>query len=130
MLGGGAALLRCDESSIKESGFSRRGAFQLVTSPAHEITERLFTVRRMFRVNDSLADDSTPRWQWSRGGGLLVDRFTGRISPINLREFDVIHSPATWYRDYAASCGVSGEGKKSCALVAQRNRRNQSGRKH
>jgi len=34
----------------------------------------------------------------------------------------VIYSPATWYRDYAASCGVSGEGKKSCALVAQRNR--------
>jgi hypothetical protein len=119
MLQGGAALQRCDESSTKESGFSRRGAFlsaeyfpallalvltasaaavtkphvitfgkwtpvqwtaainadekplplkvrslmvdarvkEYVTGPPHEITERLFVVRRMFRVNDSLPDD-------------------------------------------------------------------------
>ena len=91
--------------------------------PPHEITERLFVVRRMFRVNDGLADDSTPRWQWQRGGWLLVDRVTGRISPVNLPEFDVIYSPATWYRDYVACCGVSDDGKKTFALVAQLNRR-------
>src|SRR5215469_11528717 len=91
--------------------------------PPHEITERLFVVRRMFRVNDGLADDSTPRWQWQRGGWLLVDRLTGRISPINLPEFDVIYSPASWYRDYVAYCGVSEAGKKTFAVVAQLNRR-------
>jgi hypothetical protein len=30
----------------------------------HEVTERLFVVRRAFRVNDSLPEDSGPRWQW------------------------------------------------------------------
>jgi len=96
---------------------------EYVTGSPHEITERLFVVRRMFRVNDSLPDDSTPRWQWQRGGWLLVDRLTARISPINLPEFDVIYCPATWYRDYVAYCGVSDDGKKTFAVVAQLNRR-------
>ena len=30
----------------------------------HEVTERLFVVRRVFRVNDGLPEDSSPRWQW------------------------------------------------------------------
>jgi hypothetical protein len=96
---------------------------EYVTGPTHEITERLFVVRRMFRVNDSLPEDSTPRWQWQRGGWLLVDRLTGRISPVNLPEFDLIYSPGIWYRDYIAYCGVSDDGKKTFAVVAQLNRR-------
>ncbi|HXJ89922.1 MAG TPA: hypothetical protein VMS18_24135 [Candidatus Binatia bacterium] len=96
---------------------------EFVTGMPHEITERLFVVRRMFRVNDSLPDDSTPRWQWQRGGWLLVDRLTGRISSVNLPEFDAIYSPATWYRDYVAYCGISDDGKKTFAVVAQLNRR-------
>jgi len=92
---------------------------------AHEVTDRLFTVRRAFRVNDSLPQESTspPHWQWERGGWLLVDRTTGRISLINLPEFDVVYSAASWYRDYAAYCGVSDDGKKLYAVVAQINRR-------
>jgi hypothetical protein len=35
----------------------------------------------------------------------------------------VIYSPATWYRDYVAYCGVSDDGKKTFAVVAQLNRR-------
>src|SRR2546426_1613258 len=35
----------------------------------HEITERLFVVRRAFRVNDSLPDEAAQRWLWQRGGG-------------------------------------------------------------
>src|SRR5229473_1471840 len=63
----------------------------------HEITERLFVVRRVFRVNDSLSDDSAPpRWQWQRGGWLLVDRSTGHIAPIVLPEFDNYHSIVSW----------------------------------
>ena len=96
---------------------------EYVFGPPHEVTERLFVVRRAFRVNDSLADEATPRWQWQRGGWLLVDRTTGRVSAINLPEYDAFYSAASWYRDYAAYCGVSEDGKKIFAIVAQLSRR-------
>jgi hypothetical protein len=66
---------------------------------------------------------SPPHWQWQLGGWLLVDRITGHTSPINLPEFDVFYSDASWYRDYAAYCGVSEDGKKVYAVVAQISRR-------
>ncbi|MFZ0957132.1 MAG: hypothetical protein WAN60_12370 [Candidatus Sulfotelmatobacter sp.] len=91
---------------------------------AHEVTERLFVVQRAFRLNDSLpADTGAPRWQWQRGGWLLVDRLTGHISAVNLAEFDSTYSAASWYRDYVAYCGVSDDGKKISAVVAQLSRR-------
>jgi hypothetical protein len=91
---------------------------------AHEVTERQFVVQRAFRLNDSLPEDSgVPRWQWQRGGWLLVDRWTGHISAINLAEFDGIYSAASWYRDYVAYCVVSDDGKKISAVVAQLSRR-------
>jgi hypothetical protein len=91
----------------------------------HEVTDRLFVVRRAFRVNDSLPQESSaaPHWQWQRGGWLLVDRSTGHVTPINLPDFDPLYSVASWYRDYAAYCGVSDDGKKVYAMVAQLNRR-------
>src|SRR5437660_12142329 len=70
----------------------------------HEITERLFVVRRAFRVNDSLPDEGAPRWLWQRGGWALVDRVTGRRTPLNLPEVDPYRSVATWFRDYVAFC--------------------------
>ena len=96
---------------------------EYVLGAPHEVTDRLFVVRRMFRVNDSLPEDAGPRWQWQRGGWLLVDRVTGRISPINLPEFDAFYSAVSWYRDYAAYCGVADDGKKTYAIVAQLSRR-------
>jgi hypothetical protein len=92
---------------------------------AHDVTDRLFVIRRAFRVNDSLPQESTasPRWQWQRGGWLLVDRLTGHVSPINLPEFDAFYSATSWYRDYAAYCGVSDDDKKVYAVVAQISRR-------
>jgi hypothetical protein len=98
---------------------------EFTLGPAHDVTDRLFVVRRAFRVNDSLPQESTapPHWQWQRGGWLLVDRVTGHISSINLPEFDVTYSAASWYRDYAAYCGVSEDGKKLYAVVAQIGRR-------
>ena len=91
----------------------------------HEVTDRLFVVRRAFHVNDSLPQESSapPHWQWQRGGWLLADRVTGHIAPINLPEFDPFFSAASWYRDYVAYCGVSEDGKKLYAVVAQINRR-------
>ena len=97
---------------------------EFTLGPAHDITDRLFIVRRAFRINDSLPEESiSPRWQWQPGGWLLVDRLAGHISAINLPDFDAIYSAASWYRDYAAYCGVSEDGKKIYAIVAQLNRR-------
>ena len=91
---------------------------------AHEITERLFVVRRAFRVNDALPGDAAASgWVWQRGGWLLVDRTTGHISSIALPEFDPYYSVASWYRDYTAYCGVSDDGKKLFAIVFQVGRR-------
>lgn len=89
----------------------------------HEITERLFAIRRAFRVNDALPDDTTPHWQWQRGGWLLVDRVTGKVSAIALPDFDGFYSAASWYRDYTAYCGIADDGQKVYAIVAQLGRR-------
>jgi len=96
---------------------------EYVLGPPHEVTDRLFVVRRAFRVNDSLPEESAPRWQWQRGGWLLVDRVTGHVSAINLPEFEALYSAASWYRDYVAYCGISDDDRKTYAIVAQLNRR-------
>ena len=96
---------------------------EYVVGPPHEVTEQVFVVRRVLRVNDALPEDAAPKWQWQRGGWLLVDRLTGRISAVNLQEFDVVYSASSWHRDYVAYCGVSDDGKKTFAIVAQLNRK-------
>jgi hypothetical protein len=96
---------------------------EYVLGAPHEVTDRLFVARRMFRLNDSLPEDSGLHWQWQRGGWLLVDRVTGRVSAINLPDFDAYYSAAIWYRDYVAYCGVADDGKRTYALVAQLGRR-------
>jgi hypothetical protein len=98
---------------------------EYTTGTAHELTDRLFVVRRAFRVNDALPNETAnpTRWQWQRGGWLLVDRLTGRVSQFNLPDFDPFYSTASWYRDYIAYCGVSEDGKKLYAIVAQVGRR-------
>ncbi len=96
---------------------------EYTTGTAHELTERLFAVQRMFRVNDALPEEHSIRWQWQRGGWLLVDRVSGKVSQLSLPEFDPFYSTASWYRDYVAYCGVSEDGKKLYAIVAQVGRR-------
>jgi hypothetical protein len=96
---------------------------EYTTGNPHELTDRLFVVRRVFRINDALPAESVARWQWQRGGWLLVDRLTGRVSQLNLPEFDPFYSTASWYRDYIAYCGVSDDGKKLYAMLAQVGRR-------
>lgn len=97
---------------------------EFTVGAVHEVTERLFTVQRAFRLNDALPQDGgPPRWQWQRGGWLLVDRITGHIAPLTLQEFDPFYSTVSWYRDYAAYCGVSDDGRKIYAVVAQIGRR-------
>jgi hypothetical protein len=84
---------------------------EYTTGAPHELTDRLFVVRRAFRVNDALPTENSnaSHWLWQRGGWLLVDRVTGHVSQLNLPEFDPFYSTASWYRDYIAYCGVSQE---------------------
>lgn len=93
----------------------------------HDITDRLFVVRRAFRVNDNLPVEEDapvgqrkmPKWLWQLGGWMLVDRQTGRVSQLTLPEFDPFYSHATWYRDYVAYCGLSDNAEKLYAIVSQ-----------
>jgi len=87
----------------------------------HEITDRLFVVRRAIRVNDALPEETATnaQWTWQRDGWLVVDRENGHISPVNLPDFDSDYSSPTWYRDYVAYCGISDDSKKLFAVVMQ-----------
>ena len=98
---------------------------EFTTGEPHAVTDRLFVVRRAFRINNNLPADEgkVPHWMWQRGGWLLVDRTTARISQANLPEFDHFYSQASWFRDYAAYCGVSDNGDKLYAMVAQLGRK-------
>src|SRR5579884_1323647 len=98
---------------------------EFTTGEPHDVTDRLFVIRRAYRLNDLLPDDgkTQPRWRWQRGGWLLVDRETGRVSNVNLPEFDPYYSVATWYRDYVAYCGVSDTGERLYAVVTQLGRK-------
>lgn len=98
---------------------------EYTTSMPHDVTDRLFAVRRVFHLNDSLPIDKTPspRWLWQRGGWIVVDRVSGHITPLALPDFDAYLSAAGWYRDYIAYCGVSDDGTKLFAVVMQLGRR-------
>jgi hypothetical protein len=95
-----------------------------VTGEVHEVTDRLFVVRRAYRLNNNLpGDEKAANWVWERGGWLLVDRLTARVSQLPLHEFDPFYSQASWFRDYAAYCGVSDNGEKLSAVVMQLGRK-------
>jgi len=97
---------------------------EFAIGPAHEVTDRTFVVQRIFRVNDSLPQETGPtRWRWEKGGWLLVDRVSGRVQQIALPELDVSRSQVSWFRDYAAYCGTSDDGQKGFAVVVQAGKR-------
>jgi hypothetical protein len=97
------------------------------TGDAHDVTDRSFVVRRALRLNDELPQDhfgskpvdSQEKWVWQRGPWLLVDRVTGHATPLKLPNFDPAVSQPSWFRDYAAYCGVTASGKSLYAVVAQ-----------
>ena len=91
---------------------------------AHDVTERLFVVQRIYRMNDSLPQQRGPtQWQWQRGGWLLVDRVSGKVQQLALAEFDPDFSVVNWFRDYAAYFGLSDDGQKVSAVIMQIGRR-------
>jgi hypothetical protein len=48
-----------------------------------------------------------------------VNRVTGRVTALKLPEYYPGVSQASWFRDYAAYCGVTVSGKSLYAVVAQ-----------
>jgi hypothetical protein len=93
---------------------------EFTTGAAHDVTERTFVIQRIYRLNDSLPQESGPtQWRWQLGGWLLVDRVNGKVQQIVLTEFDPDSSAVNWFRDYAAYCGMSDDGQKVFAVIVQ-----------
>ena len=92
------------------------------TGDAHDVTDRSFVVRRVLRINDQLPGEKPTagnHWVWQRGPWLLVDRVTGHVVALKLPDYDPGVSQVSWFRDYAAYCGVTASGKSLYAVVAQ-----------
>ena len=89
------------------------------TGDSHDVTDRSFVVRRAMRINDTLPGDKQSHWVWQRGPWLMVDRVTGRVTPLKLPDYDPGVSQVSWFRDYGAYCGVTASGKSLYAVVAQ-----------
>ena len=106
---------RVQETKIRSLNIDGRSREFTIGIP-HDVTDRVFVVRRVFRMNDALT--SHPEWKWQRDGWVMVDRSTGRVSNLSLPDFDPFYSTVTWFRDYAAYCGVS-DGQRVYAVVAQ-----------
>jgi hypothetical protein len=94
---------------------------EFTTGNAHDVTDREFVVRRAYRINDTLPDDErmTPKWLWQRGGWILVNRTSGKVNVLKLPDFDPFYSDVSWYRDYAAYCGISSSSERVVAMVAE-----------
>jgi hypothetical protein len=116
---GGAQTIKVRELLI--DGRTR----EFTVGASHEITDRLFVVRRAYRINDALPDETRkPQlWIWRLGGWMSVDRQTGHVAQLNLPAFDGDASEASWYRDYAAYCGASDDGSKNYLIVSQLGKR-------
>ena len=48
-----------------------------------------------------------------------MDRKSGKITLLKLPDFDPFYSQVSWYRDYAAYCGIPSSGDKVSAIVAE-----------
>jgi hypothetical protein len=98
------------------------GGFKEYTVGAsHQVTDHVFVIRKVEHLNDALPDDKDrqPHWIWRLAGWISVNRLTGRVAQLNLPGFDPEISQASWYRDYAAYCGVSPDGVKLYMIVGQ-----------
>jgi len=131
-----------DETELKIRSLLVDGVLkEWTTGDAHDVTDRSFVVRRVIRLNDALPGDdpseklatgdkatagvkpaparAASTWVWQRGPWLLVDRVTGHIVALKLPDYDPGVSQVSWFRDYAAYCGVTPSGKSLYAVVAQ-----------
>ena len=94
---------------------------EFTTGSPHDVTDREYVIRRAYRINDALPEEErkNAKWLWQRGGWLLVNRTSGKISLLKLPDYDPFYSEVSWYRDYAAYCGVTPSGERVSAVVAE-----------
>ncbi len=93
---------------------------EVTTGASHDVTDRVFVVQRAYRLNDLLpGENSASRWRWERGAWLLVDRSTGKVQILSLPLFAAHYSQVSWFRDFAAYCGLSGDRLKAFTMVVQ-----------
>lgn len=94
---------------------------EFTTGGSHDVTDREFVVRRAYRINDALPEDPkrTSKWLWQRDSWLLVNRSSGKVTFLKLPDFDPFYSEISWYRDYAAYCGITPSGERVSAVVAE-----------
>jgi hypothetical protein len=93
---------------------------EFTTGDPHDVTDKIFVVRRAYRINDWLPEDAkNVRWKWQRGVWLMVDKQTGHITHLKLPNFDSYYSNSSWYRDYIAYCGLSDDTQTVYAMVMQ-----------
>jgi hypothetical protein len=92
---------------------------------SHEVTDSLFVIQRVYRLNDALSDDQqkSPQWIWRLGGWISVNRRTGHVAQVNLPAFDPGSSEAAWYQDFAAYCGKNDNGARTYLVVWQLGKR-------
>ncbi len=109
-----------DEASLPVRALLVNGVFkEWTTGDSHDVTDRSFVVREAIRMNNALPGDKKESWVWQRGQWLLVNRDTGRATALKLRDYDPAVSEVSWFRDYAAYCGVTPSGKCLYAVVEQ-----------
>lgn len=90
-----------------------------ITGDPYDVTDRSFVVRSALKINNALPGAKPDQWVWQRGPWLLVDRITGHAAALHLPDYDPAVSRASWFRDYAAYCGLTPSGKSLYAIVAQ-----------
>jgi hypothetical protein len=112
-----------DESALKIRPLVVDGNVkEWTTGDSHDVTDRSFAVRRALRLNDELPGEkpgADKRWVWQRGPWLLVDRVTGHVAALKLPDYDPGVSHVSWFRDFAAYCGITSSGKSLYGVVAQ-----------
>ncbi|RRA48347.1 hypothetical protein [Acidipila sp. EB88] len=117
---GDPAGARAGESELKLRPLVVDGRVkEWTTGEAHDVTDRSFAVRRALRINDALPTDKNEHWVWQKGPWLLIDRTAGHMVPLKLPDYDPAVSEVSWFRDYAAYCGLTSTGKQLYAVVAQ-----------
>ena len=111
---------RADEKQLRVRPLVIDGKLkEWTTGESHDITDRSFVIRRALRINDALPGDKAEHWVWQRGPWLLIDRTKATTTALHLPIYEPTVSNVIWFRDYAAYCGLSSNGKQLYAVVAQ-----------
>ncbi len=92
------------------------------TGETHDVTDREFVVRQGVSHQRQLAGRSArsqPSGSGNVAAGCWSTGVSGKIALVKLPDFDAFYSEVSWYRDYAAYCGITSNGERVDAVVAE-----------